>query len=104
MFAVVSALSGGVLVAQAMIKELTPPHLFGTVYGIINGSGFYGAAVIQLLTGAVLTRIGPVVVAGEPIYSVQAYTLALSLFIIFMLIAVVFLFKLPETYGLGRSG
>ncbi|MFN8455950.1 MAG: MFS transporter [Anaerolineae bacterium] len=99
-FAAVSALSGGALVTQAMIKELIPPHLFGTIYGIINGSGFYGAAGLQLIIGAVLKASSPVTIAGEPVYSAQAYMLALSPMIIFMLIAVVFSFRLSETFGL----
>ena len=44
----IATLSGGVLVAQVMVKELSPPSAFGTIFGIINGSGFYGTAAIQL--------------------------------------------------------
>ena len=87
-FVVLSALSGGVLVAQVSIKELCPPHLFGTIFGIHNGAGFYGTAAIQVITGLILSTIGPVRMEVEPIYSAQAYALALSPIIVFMLIEI----------------
>ncbi len=96
-FAGLSVLHGGALLTQVMIKEITPPHLFGTVYGIINGAGWYGTAAIQLITGSVLNAIGPTTVTSEPVYSTQAYTLALCPIIVFMLIASSVSMKLDET-------
>jgi sugar phosphate permease len=101
-FVALSAFSGGTLVGQVIIKELSPPYLFGTIYGIHNGSGFYGTAVLQLITGSILSAIGPVRVAGEPIYSAQAYALALSPILVFILLAAVLSFRLRETLGPRR--
>jgi sugar phosphate permease len=98
----IAALSGGVLVAQVMVKELCPPGTFGTIFGIINGSGFYGTAAIQLITGWILTAMGPEMVSDEPIYGPRAYTLALSPIVVFMAVAVIFSFRLKETLGRGR--
>lgn len=98
-FFAVSTLAGGVLVAQAMITEICPPPLFGTVFGIVNGWAFYGTAAIQLITGFVLNAIGPTTITTEPIYSAHAYALALSPIIGFMLVAVALSFRLGETLG-----
>ena len=92
-----SALHGGALLLQTMIKELAPAHLFGTVYGVINGAGFYGAALFQFTTGSVLDLIGPSHITAEPVYSAQAYTIALSPIIVVMLIATGLSFRLTET-------
>ena len=98
-FVLLSALSGGVLVAQVIVKELTPPHLFGTVFGFHNGAGFYGTAAFQFLIGSILSAVGPIAVAAEPIYSAQAYKLALSPIIAFAVLAALLSFKLGETLG-----
>lgn len=98
----IALLGGGVLVVQVMIAELCPPGMFGIVFGIINGSAFYGSAALQLLSGMLLTAIGPVTVAAEPVYSAQSYTLALSPIIGLMLIAAVISLRLGETLGPGR--
>jgi sugar phosphate permease len=97
-----SALHGGVLVSQTMVKEMVPPHLFGISYGLINGSGFYGAAALQLITGSVLNAIGPSALREEPIYSAQAYGLALSPILLVMLVALILSFKLKETLATER--
>jgi len=92
-----SALHGGALLLQTVIKELAPPQLFGTVYGVINGAGFYGAALLQFTTGFVLDLIGPSHIAAEPVYSAQAYAIALSPIIVVMLVATALSFRLTET-------
>jgi MFS family permease len=96
-FAGLSILHGGALMTQVMIKEISPPHLFGTIYGIINGAGFYGTAAIQVITGSILNTVGAIRVDTEPVYSAEAYTIALSPIILFMLVASVVSFKLTET-------
>jgi sugar phosphate permease len=98
----IAALSGGVLVAQVMVKELCPPGAFGTIFGIINGAPFYGTAAIQLLTGSILAMIGPEMVTDEPIYGASAYALALAPVVGVMTIAACFSFRLSETLGRGR--
>jgi sugar phosphate permease len=99
----IAALSGGVLVAQVMIKELCPPGAFGTIFGIINGSGFYGTAAIQLMTGAILTAVGPEMISDEPIYGASAYALALCPIVCLMTIAACCSIRLRETLGRGRT-
>lgn len=98
-----SVLGGGVLVAQVMIKELCPPQQFGTIFGIHNGAGFYGTAVLQLVTGSILSAIGPASVASEPVYSARAYALAMTPIIGVMLVAAALSFRLGETLGPRRS-
>jgi sugar phosphate permease len=102
-FFAVSTLAGGVLVAQAMITEVCPPSLFGTVFGIVNGWAFYGTAAFQLLIGVILNATGPTMTATEPIYSARAYTLALSPIIGFMLMAVILSVRVGETLIKGRG-
>ena len=99
----IAALSGGVLVAQVMVKELCPPGAFGTIFGIINGSGFYGTAAIQLMTGGILTAVGPEIITDEPIYGASAYALALCPIVGLMTIAACFSIRLTETLGPGRT-
>lgn len=101
-FIALSTLGGGVLVGQVIIKELCPPHAFGTIYGIHNGAGFYGTAAVQIITGVILSAIGPIAVAAEPVYSARAYALALSPIVGLMLIAAVLSFRLGETLGPRR--
>jgi sugar phosphate permease len=99
----IATLSGGVLVAQVMVKELCPPGTFGTIFGIVNGAPFYGTAAIQFIVGAILTTIGPVTVAAEPVYSARAYSLALAPIVGVMVVASVFAFRLKETLGVVPS-
>jgi hypothetical protein len=99
----IAALSGGVLVTQVMVKELCPPGAFGTIFGIINGSGFYGTAAIQLMTGGILTAVGPEMITDEPIYGAWAYALALCPIVGLMTIAACFSIRLTETLRPGRT-
>jgi MFS family permease len=98
----IAALGGGVLVTQVMVKELCSPGAFGTIFGIINGSAFYGTATFQLLAGGILAAVGPQTITDEPTYGAWAYALALCPIVVCMTIAVCFSFRLSETLGGGR--
>ena len=93
----IASLSGGVVLAQVLVKEQTTPHEFSMIFGIINGAPFYGTALIQLLIGGMLTAIGPVAITDEPIYGARAYTVALLPVIVLLIIVTGFAFRLRET-------
>lgn len=95
----IAALGGGVLVTQVMIKELCPPGAFGTIFGIVNGSAFYGTATFQLLAGGILTAVGPQSTTNEPTYGAWAYALAMCPIVGCMVIATCFSLRLSETIG-----
>jgi sugar phosphate permease len=99
----IAGLSGGVLVAQVMVKELSPPGTFGTIFGIINGAPFYGTAALQLLGSGILTVIGPERIADEPIYGAPAYTAALFPVVMVMVVATGLSFRLQETLAPRRE-
>jgi hypothetical protein len=80
-----------------MVKEACRPGTFGTIFGIINGITFYGTVIIQLVAGGILNAVGPESIRDEPIYSAQAYSLALSPIVILMTIAACFSLRLRET-------
>jgi sugar phosphate permease len=100
----IAGLSGGVLVAQVMVKESSPPGTFGTIFGIINGAPFYGTAALQLLGSGILALIGPEHFTDEPIYGAQAYSAALFPVVVLMVIATGFSFRLQETLAQRRAG
>ncbi len=65
-----------------LVRESTPAPVLGATSGLLNPAPFFGVAVIQVLTGAVLDRVSP----GGDVYSPAAYREAFSicLFIVFL--------------------
>jgi len=44
----------------SLVRETTHPHIFGLTSGLLNFAPFLGVAVLQVVTGAILDRVGPV--------------------------------------------
>ena len=67
LFGAMGAVTGGWLsVLWALVRESTPAHSMGFISGVMNPSPFFGIAVFQVLTGAVLDRIGRINGAYPP--------------------------------------
>jgi sugar phosphate permease len=67
LFCAMGAVTGGWLsVLWALVRESTSADTMGVISGIMNPSPFFGIAVFQVLTGAVLDRIGSINGAYPP--------------------------------------
>jgi MFS family permease len=67
LFFAMGAVTGGWLsVLWALVRESTTANIMGFVSGVMNPSPFFGIAVFQVLTGAVLDRVGRIDGAYPP--------------------------------------
>jgi len=81
----------------ATAKEANHPSLSGIAISVVNTGGFFGAAVFNLVIGALLdARWEGLVRAGTKIYPINAYRAAFSVYLIAGLVAVLFAFSLKE--------
>ena len=72
--------AAGLLLCLACAKELSPPETVGIATALVNGGGFVGAAVLQIILGAVLdSRWEGAMVAGVRFYPLPAYLSAFTL-------------------------
>jgi len=72
--------AAGLLLCLACAKELSPPETTGIATALVNGGGFFGAAVLQIVLGLVLdSRWEGAMVAGARVYPLAAYLKAFSL-------------------------
>ncbi|MBI3007137.1 MAG: MFS transporter [candidate division NC10 bacterium] len=77
--------AAGLLLCLACAKELSPPETMGIWTALVNGGGFFGAAVLQIVLGAVLdSRWEGAMVAGARVYPLAAYLKAFSLCLVIM--------------------
>ena len=77
--------AAGLLLCLACAKELSPPETMGISTALVNGGGFIGAAVLQIVLGAVLdSRWEGAMVAGARVYPLAAYLKAFSLCLVIM--------------------
>lgn len=77
--------AAGLLLCLACAKELSPPETMGISTALVNGGGFLGAAVLQIVLGAVLdSRWEGAMVAGARVYPLAAYLKAFSLCLVIM--------------------
>lgn len=77
--------SAGLLLCLACAKELSPPETTGIATALVNGGGFFGAAVLQIVLGAMLdSRWEGALVAGARLYPLAAYLRAFSLCLVIM--------------------
>lgn len=77
--------AAGLLLCLACAKELSPPETMGISTALVNGGGFFGAAVLQIVLGAVLdSRWEGAMVAGARVYPLAAYLRAFSLCLVIM--------------------
>jgi len=72
--------ASGLLLCLACAKELSPPETVGIATALVNGGGFLGAAVLQIVLGAVLDSFWEgATVAGVRFYTLPAYLSAFTL-------------------------
>ena len=77
--------AAGLLLCLACAKELSPPETMGISTALVNGGGFFGAAVLQIVLGAVLdSRWEGAMIAGARVYPLAAYLKAFSLCLVIM--------------------
>lgn len=87
---------GGLGVAGlAMVKELFPPSLTGTVNGINNLFVMSGGALYQVIVGMIISRYGETATG----YPVEAYAAAFRFLFFSMVVGTIALFFAKETMG-----
>ena len=73
LFFAMGALTGGWLsVLWALVRESTSAETMGFISGVMNPAPFFGIAVFQVLTGAVLDRVGRI----NDVYPPEAFQMA----------------------------
>ena len=73
LFFLMGAITGGWLaVLWALIREITPAEGMGFIAGVMNPAPFFGIAVFQVLTGAVLDHVGRI----DGVYPPEAFQAA----------------------------
>ncbi|MGH7407536.1 MAG: MFS transporter [Candidatus Methylomirabilales bacterium] len=78
--------AAGLLLCLACARDLSSPETMGVATALVNGGGFFGAAVLQIVLGAILdSRWEGAMVAGARVYPLAAYLKAFSLCLIIML-------------------
>lgn len=71
--------SGGLATTiWAVVRDTTPPPIMGLTTGLLNPAPFAGVAIMQVWTGAILDKVGPV----DGIYPPKAYN---DVFLLFLL-------------------
>ncbi|MFH2219451.1 MAG: MFS transporter [Pseudomonadota bacterium] len=85
---------GFISVLWGIVRETTPPEIMGLKSGMLNPAPFFGVAVLQVLTGAILDRAGR---AGD-LYPLSGFRNAFlaCLFIIILCLAMSFYFRGPK--------
>jgi len=64
-----AGIGGFISVLWSLMREATPPAIFGYASGLLNPAPFLGVAVFQVWTGAILDRVGRV----DGAYPTEAY-------------------------------
>lgn len=91
--------TGGFLVAFAMIREIDPTNCPGTAMGFMNMFNMLGGAFIQPLVGWILDLCWDgTITNGIHLYSIKGYYIALALLPISILLALLILPWIKETY------
>jgi hypothetical protein len=79
----------------AIVRETTNPRILGVTSGLLNPAPFFGVAVLQVATGAVLDRIGRV----DGVYPPAAYKDAFLLCALIMAFCLVLVCCFRKTLG-----
>ncbi|MCI0370507.1 MAG: MFS transporter, partial [candidate division NC10 bacterium] len=78
--------AAGLLLCLACARDLSSPETMGIATALVNGGGFFGAGVLQIVLGVILdSRWEGAMVAGARVYPLAAYLQAFSLCLIIML-------------------
>jgi MFS family permease len=100
LMAAIGVCSASFIACWSLAKESVPPHLAGTVSGVINMGIMLGVTVLQPAIGWVLDRQWEgATLEGVRIYSLEAYQTGFGLMLVWILLSFVLLFFARETYG-----
>ncbi len=94
--------SSGFILAFVVTKESNPNQLSGTAIGFINTINTFSIAILQWIIGKILdvtTTNATITDLGEKIFSHHDYQIALLSIPICLVISLISLFTLKETYG-----
>jgi len=98
MYILMGFFSSAVMVALAVAKEVSPPHVSGLAMGAVNIGGFLGATLLQPVFGYILDlRWQGQIVGGTRVYPLHAFQWGLILLAIVTLIGVVGALLTKET-------
>jgi sugar phosphate permease len=61
-----------------LVADLSPRHLYGTVFGIHNMSPFIGSTIFQGIMGRILDTSGPVIESGIKVFPLRGYLWAFA--------------------------
>jgi MFS family permease len=90
--------SGGMIIGFAFAKESVPPHLAGTVSGVVNMGVMTGPMVLQPAVGWVLDRLWDgTLVNGVRVYPWSAYRAGFALMLVWAALALVLILLTRET-------
>lgn len=90
--------SGGMIIGFAFAKESVPPHLAGTVSGVVNMGVMTGPMVLQPAVGWVLDRLWDgALVNGVRVYPWTAYRAGFALMLAWAALAFVLILLTRET-------
>ncbi len=83
---------GFISVFWGIIRETTPDRTLGMVSGILNPAPFFGVAVFQVITGAILNRTERI----NSLYPLSSFTDAFSVCVVFIAVCLVLSFFLKN--------
>jgi MFS family permease len=94
------AFSSGFILAFSLVREINQPLLTGTAIGFINTLNNASGALAQPIVGKLLDKFwdGKMLATGAPLYSVPTYNEALLFLPICILIAILTLPFVRETF------
>jgi hypothetical protein len=86
------------IISFAFVKESVPPHMSGTVAGVVNMGVMTGPMVLQPAVGLVLDRMWTGnIEAGVRVYSLGTYHSGFSLMLAWMAVSFILLLFTQET-------
>lgn len=100
LFFLMGAMTGGWLsVLWALIREITSTEAMGFISGVMNPAPFFGIAVFQVLTGAVLDHVGSISGAYPP----EAFQMAFWVCTLAAIACLLLSFMIKSPTGLKRN-
>lgn len=99
MMFLLGASSSGFILAFSIVREINAPMLTGTAIGLINTLNNLSGALAQPVVGVLLDRQSKgVLLEGQPMFSVEQYNNALLFLPICLLVALLLIPFIKETY------
>ena len=100
MLLVMGIVAGGFIsILWGIVRETTPVEIMGLTTGMLNPAPFFGVAVLQVLTGAILDRAGRV---GD-LYPLSGFKNAFVACLLVIVICLLFSFYFRRSKGSEAS-